>query len=93
MFFGKEQNMAETQKNASFSLGEHDRDFIDNQVAKGRFGNKTEVVRAGLRLLEDYENKQRALRVLIDEGLEDVANGRVARYKDAQTMLKDIIED
>ena len=85
--------MAEAQKNVSFSLGEHDRHFIDTQVSNGRFGNKTEVVRAGLRLLEDYENKQRALRMLIDEGLDDVANGRVTHYKDAQSLLNDIMED
>ena len=45
--------MTEAQKNVSFSLGEHDRSFIESQVLDGRFGNKTEVVRAGLRLLED----------------------------------------
>ncbi len=41
--------------NKSYSLGNHYEDFISNQVAQGRFNNGSEVVRAGLRMLEDYE--------------------------------------
>jgi antitoxin ParD1/3/4 len=37
------------------SLGEHFEEFIDRQIAQGRFQNASEVVRAGLRLLEDTE--------------------------------------
>ena len=85
--------MAETQKNVSFSLGEHDRSFIENQVLDGRFGNKTEVVRSGLRLLEDYENKQKALRVLVNEGYDDIKAGRVTQYSSAEELFNDIMED
>ena len=85
--------MAEAQKNVSFSLGEHDRSFIENQVLDGRFGNKTEVVRAGLRLLEDYENKQKALRVLVNEGYDDIKAGRVTQYSSAEELFNDIMED
>ena len=85
--------MAEAQKNVSFSLGEHDRSFIENQVLDGRFGNKTEVVRAGLRLLEDYENKQKALRTLVNEGYDDIKAGRVTQYSSAEELFNDIMED
>ena len=85
--------MAEAQKNVSFSLGEHDRSFIENQVLDGRFGNKTEVVRAGLRLLEDYENKQKALRVLVNKGYDDIKAGRVTQYSSAEELFNDIMED
>ncbi|CAC9962617.1 hypothetical protein [uncultured Gammaproteobacteria bacterium] len=85
--------MAEAQKNVSFSLGTHDRSFIDNQVQDGRFGNKTEVVRAGLRLLEDYENKQRVLRTLVNEGYEDIKSGRITSYNSAEELFNDIMED
>ncbi|MFA6020903.1 MAG: type II toxin-antitoxin system ParD family antitoxin [Rhodospirillales bacterium] len=39
----------------SYALGDHFEDFIDSQVKTGRFNNASEVVRAGLRLLEDQE--------------------------------------
>ena len=40
----------------SYVLGDHFEHFIDSQVESGRFDNASEVVRAGLRLLEDREN-------------------------------------
>lgn len=46
----------------SFALGAHFEELIDNLVAKGRYNNASEVVRAGLRLLEDEETL-RALKV------------------------------
>jgi len=55
-------------KNTSMSLGEHFDQFIADQLKKGRYGSATEVVRAGLRLLETEEEKLDALRRLIDEG-------------------------
>ncbi len=85
--------MPEIQKNVSFSLGMHDRAFIENQVKEGRFGNRTEVVRAGLRLLEDYENKQKLqrLRLEIAKGDSDLKAGRVTEYENGQALLNDII--
>lgn len=48
-------------KSASFTLGDHFADFIDQQIAHGRFGTASEVVRAGLRLLEEHEATVKAL--------------------------------
>lgn len=54
-------------KNTSFSLGDHFSGFIEQQVSRGRFGSASDVVRAGLRLLEDQELKLASLRnALID---------------------------
>lgn len=55
-------------KNTSVSLGEHFDQFISAQLASGRYGSATEIVRAGLRLLENEEQKLETLRGLIAEG-------------------------
>ena len=67
-------------KNKSYALGEHYEEFITHQVASGRFNNASEVVRAGLRMLEDYEAKMRQLRQLIDEGDAALAAGRYREF-------------
>ena len=48
-------------KNTSVSLGEHFTNFIDAQVQTGRYGSTSDVVRAGLRLLEEHDLKMKAL--------------------------------
>ena len=55
-------------KNTSLNLGEHFDQFIAAQLEKGRYGSASEVVRAGLRLLETEEEKLDTLRRLIEEG-------------------------
>ena len=57
-------------KNTSIVLGEHFAAFVAEEISKGRYGNASEVLRAGLRLLEDRETRLRALRAAIDEGLQ-----------------------
>lgn len=49
-------------KNTSITLGSHFANFVDAQLESGRFNSTSEVVRAGLRLLEDHETKVKALR-------------------------------
>ena len=57
-------------KNTSISLGNYFDQFVSSQVSVGRFKNVSEVVRAGLRLLEDEEIKTIALKNAIQKGLE-----------------------
>jgi antitoxin ParD1/3/4 len=59
-----------TNKNTSISLGDHFQDFIEDQVADGRYSSASDVVRAGLRLLEEQEAKLMALRAALIEGEE-----------------------
>ncbi len=55
-------------KNTSMSLGDHFASFIDTQVQAGRYGSASDVVRAGLRLLEEHESKVKALQDALIEG-------------------------
>jgi len=57
-------------KNTSISLGNYFDQFVSSQVSVGRYKNVSEVIRAGLRLLEDEESKIIALRSAIQEGIE-----------------------
>lgn len=55
-------------KNTSITLGDYFDDFTSQQVDDGRYATVSEVVRAGLRLLEDNEHKIATLRHLLEEG-------------------------
>jgi antitoxin ParD1/3/4 len=57
-------------RNTSISLGDYFDSFIQSRISAGRFKNASEVVRAGLRLLEEEENKIIALREAIQEGID-----------------------
>lgn len=56
--------------NTSISLDEHFSDFLAREVATGRYRSASEVVRAGLRLLEDQETQMSALRAALIVGEE-----------------------
>ena len=72
-------------KNTSISLGEQLSGFVDRQLAQGRYGSASEVVRADLRLLEEHEMKLEALRAALIEGEK---SGPSAPF-DFDTFLKD----
>ncbi len=57
-------------KNTSISLGDYFEQFVQNRIAQGRFNNVSEVIRAGLRLLEEEESKVIALKNAIQEGID-----------------------
>ncbi|WP_024278941.1 type II toxin-antitoxin system ParD family antitoxin [Xanthobacter sp. 126] len=55
-------------RNTSVSLGDHFASFVDRQVEAGRYSSASDVVRAGLRLLEEHEARLDALRSALAEG-------------------------
>ena len=57
-------------KNTSISLGNYFDEFIQSRLYAGRYKNVSEVIRAGLRLLEEEENKVLVLRNAIQDGIE-----------------------
>jgi antitoxin ParD1/3/4 len=56
-------------KNTSITLGEYFDRFIQNILREGRYKNASEVVRAGLRLLEEEEQRMIALKKSIEDGI------------------------
>jgi len=73
-------------KNTSISLGSYFDQFVQTQVSAGRYKNVSEVIRAGLRLLENEESKVIALREAIRQGKE---SGIVEDFDPIQN-LKDL---
>ena len=55
-------------RNTSISLGDHFVGFVDSKVQEGRYGSASDVVRAGLRLLEEHEAKLSALQSALVAG-------------------------
>lgn len=58
------------RRNTSVALGNYFEEFVENRISEGRYKNASEVIRAGLRLLEEEENRLIALKASIKEGLE-----------------------
>ena len=81
-------------KNTSFSLGDHFTTFIENQVEHGRYGSASDVVRAGLRLLEEQETKLAALCAALIEGEESGPStpfdfdAFIARKRNGETQVR-----
>ena len=73
-------------RNTSVSLGNYFESFVDNRISEGRFKNASEVIRAGLRLLEEEENKIIALKNAISEGIES----GIAKNFDAKKHLESL---
>ena len=73
-------------KTTSVALGTHFENFIQSSIESGRYNNASEVVRAGLRLLEEQEQKIAALRAAIEEGL----NSGFVEDFDPDKFLKEI---
>ena len=54
----------------SVALGNYFEHFVESKISQGRYKNASEVIRAGLRLLEEEESRYLALKSAIQEGFE-----------------------
>ncbi|MBY0425550.1 MAG: type II toxin-antitoxin system ParD family antitoxin [Cytophagales bacterium] len=72
-------------RNTSVSLGDYFEEFVDSRISEGRYKNASEVIRAGLRLLEQEENKVQILKNAIQEGIE---SGRVEDFDPKKHLEK-----
>lgn len=73
-------------KNTSVSLGGHYESFVEDRIAQGRYQNASEMIRAGLRLLEEEESRFMLLSNAIEEGI----GSGVARNFDAKKHLAEL---
>ncbi|MBK8505047.1 MAG: type II toxin-antitoxin system ParD family antitoxin [Saprospiraceae bacterium] len=55
-------------KNTSITLGAHFEKIIQSSIESGRYASASEVIRAGLRLVDEQEQKIRRLREAIEAG-------------------------
>jgi len=55
-------------KNTSVTLGKHFEDIIEESIHSGRYASASEVIRAGLRLIDEREQKIKLLREAIEAG-------------------------
>jgi antitoxin ParD1/3/4 len=75
--------------NTSLSLGEHWEGFIRSEVASGRYGSASEVVRDALRSLEERKARLEALRTHLADGAEQARRGEfVEDYSVARVIAE-----
>jgi antitoxin ParD1/3/4 len=75
--------------NTSLSLGEHWESFIKNEVASGRYGSASEVVRDALRTLEERKYKLEALRAHLAQGAQQAARGEFVEDYSIETIISE----
>ncbi|MBQ5740238.1 MAG: type II toxin-antitoxin system ParD family antitoxin [Bacteroidaceae bacterium] len=75
-------------KTTSVALGTYFENFVRTKVEQGRYNNASEVIRAGLRLLEENESQLQELRMAIADGM----NSGLAIEFNSQEHLKSLKE-
>ncbi len=74
----------------SLSLGEHWETFIKNEIASGRYGSASEVVRDALRGMEERKSKLEALRVYLKEGAEQAKRGEFVKNYPIDKIIEEL---
>jgi antitoxin ParD1/3/4 len=79
--------------NTSLTLGEHWETFIKNEVASGRYGSASEVVRDALRSLEERKSKLEALRAHLREGAAQARRGEFVEDYSIEKVISDLDQE
>ena len=77
----------------SLSLGEHWEVFIKNEVASGRYGSASEVIRDALRHMEERNSKLAALRAHLAEGEEQARKGEFVKDYSIEGLLTELDQE
>jgi antitoxin ParD1/3/4 len=72
---------------SSANLGKHLEDYVADLVRTGRYNSRSEVLREGVRLVEEREKRLTMLDAAIARGLDDVEAGRVTSAEDVAARL------
>jgi antitoxin ParD1/3/4 len=76
---------------SSVNLGEQLEAFITEAVKKGRYGSRSEVLREGVRLVQEREAKWARFDAEIQKGIDDVDAGRVVPLDEAFDRVREKI--
>lgn len=79
--------------NTSLTLGEHWETFIKNEVASGRYGSASEVVRDALRSLEERKSKLEALRAHLGEGAAQAQRGEFVKDYSIERVITELDQE
>ncbi|WP_105405108.1 type II toxin-antitoxin system ParD family antitoxin [Neorhizobium sp. T7_12] len=73
---------------SSANLGQHLESYVDELVKSGRYNSRSEVLREGVRLVEEREKRLLALDAALARGLADVEAGRFKPIEEVAARLK-----
>ncbi|WP_240348101.1 type II toxin-antitoxin system ParD family antitoxin [Methylomonas sp. EFPC1] len=79
-----------TMATTSLSLGEHWEVFIRSEIASGRYGSASEVVRDALRELEERKHKLAALRAHLAEGAAQASRGEFVQDYTVAAIIQEL---
>lgn len=72
---------------SSANLGKHLEDYVSELVSTGRYGSRSEVLREGVRLIEEREKRLMVLDAAIARGIADAESGRVTNVSEVRERL------
>ncbi|WP_299172339.1 type II toxin-antitoxin system ParD family antitoxin [uncultured Brevundimonas sp.] len=61
---------------------------VDRLVKDGRYGSKSEVLRTGVRLVQEHEARLAALLEKLQEGIDDADSGRVHTLEEVRAQVR-----